>query len=168
PSPGIAAPPLFIGRIVDENGRAVSGASVLHIPTSWQREKLGLSFGALAPPLDLSRLASTQSRSDGRFAFVVTDHAPDPDAPPPGGEGWHGCWDDVPCLLVLHPDFEARLVRCTGWRGRDFDAGDVALVAGAEVSGRAVDERGLPLADVSVAVPAFDENVDEARRGEWY
>jgi protocatechuate 3,4-dioxygenase beta subunit len=163
PSVGADAPPVITGRVVDQYGRAVAGAFVRHVPTAWQCKKLELRYDALAPPLDLSRLAGTQTTGDGGFRLAVTDHVPDHD-----GRPWAGSSEDVPRLLVLHPGFEARVVGCAGWRGGDFDAGDIVLADGAVVSGRAVDERGLPLAEVSVGVPAFDDDVDEARLGDWY
>lgn len=164
-----AAPPVFTGRVVDENGRPVAGAMVRHMPTSWQRLKLELRLDPLAPPLDLSRLAGTQTTSDGRFSLPVEDHVPTHDAPlRPGGDGlWTGSYDDVPYLLVRHPAYETRAARCVGWRGGDFGAGDIVLVPGVAVIGRAVDEHSLPLAGVSVALPAFIGDRPDARDAEW-
>src|SRR6185436_3241855 len=60
-----------------------------------------------------------------------------------------------------------RAVGCLGWTGSDFDAGDITLVPGAALIGRAVDEAGLPLAGVSVMPPYFGAPYGEARYAEW-
>jgi hypothetical protein len=161
------APSVITGRLVDASGRAIAGAVVRHVPTTWQCQKLELRFDPVAPPLDLERLAVTQSSSDGRFRLPVTDHVPDHDTPRNGGSVWTGSWEDVPTLLVLHPAFASRAARCTGWRGGEFDAGDIVLEAGLALSGRAVDERGLPLAGVSLAPPAMEQMDGVARKAEW-
>jgi hypothetical protein len=159
----------FTGRVVDESGRGVAGATVRHLPTMWQRQKLELRLDALAPPLDLSRLVATQTRSDGSFSLAITDHVPSDDpAREPGQSKWMGSLEDVPYLLVTHPAFETRAARCLGWRGGDFAAADIVLVPGVALSGRAVDERGLPVAGASVALPAFGGAGDDARSGEWF
>jgi protocatechuate 3,4-dioxygenase beta subunit len=161
------SPVSFTGRIVDASGRAVVGALVHHMPTSWRQQKLGIKLDPIAPALDLEKMAQAQTGSDGRFSLLVVDHAPEHAASDNGGD-WNGSWDDVPRLLALHPAFETHLVSCVGWRGGAFDVGDIVLAPGVALSGRAVDERGLPLAGVSVAVPRFDDSEDGARRGEWW
>ncbi|HEX5011877.1 MAG TPA: carboxypeptidase regulatory-like domain-containing protein [Planctomycetota bacterium] len=141
----------FRGRVVDEAGRPVAGAVVRHYPSTWKRKQLNLITSSNWR-VDLTLLARTETDAQGRFALPVVEHPPATGAAAATGAG---IGQGTPSLLVMHPGFESRAVGCAGWQGGDLDAGDIALVAGAVLVGRAVDERGQPLAGVTLEPSLF-------------
>jgi Carboxypeptidase regulatory-like domain len=146
----------FSGRVVDEAGRPVAGAVVHHYPTPWKRQQLHLLTN-YAARLDLAVLAHTTTDAQGRFSLQVVDHRPATSSS-----------ENNPSLIVMHPAYESRAVGCAGWQGDDFDAGDIALLAGATLVGRAVDEQAQPLAGVTAMPPYFGGPAGGPRGAERY
>jgi protocatechuate 3,4-dioxygenase beta subunit len=159
----------FSGRVVDERGRPVPGALVVHWPSIGLRVRMKIGAG-FSEPVVLSRLEQVRTDADGRFRLGLRDEPPGryTIGEPGRGPVSQGAFDSlVPSLAVLHADFEVTLFPCRGWTGGPFNAGELVLLPGASAAGVVVDEAHRPLAGVSVAPPPFQGRSDPQRAVEW-
>ena len=140
----------FSGRVVDERGRPVAGAIVVHLPDVRTLRAMGIDLGLnrfkrLATE-EQARFRRTTSDTDGRFALDSRFVA----ASDPRADSW--VWVRDPSLVVLHPGHAVRARLCSGFTGGDYDAGDIAIEPGCRLVGRVVGAQGQPLAGARIMV----------------
>ena len=130
----------FRGRVVDEDGRAVSGVRVVVLRAaadSWWAPETDVDGGVagFAPSLRAGTVEETGA--DGRFAVSGV---------PPGGT----------CVVRLDRAGAASHAARSVWvdrmprPGEVQDLGDLVFAAGARITGRIVDPAGRPVADAIV------------------
>ena len=146
---------VFRGRVVDEGGAPVGGATVLCIPNSATQRQRGLVL--FAADAELGALARTTTDALGRFVLrdrslrpgeSVADTSARSDlhrfALPEAGTA------PFPCLAVLTDRFAPAAHPCLGFESGEYDAGDIAVEPGGWLTGRAVDGQGRPVAGAAV------------------
>ncbi len=149
--PGAAA--LFTGRVVDERGAPIADAIVWHVPTRTLRRPLGFVTGRSGIDLAWELLPQTSTDAEGRFSFTSRELARDPEASPdPAREGYlHGVYGgDLPGLVVRHPAFAIVVHPCASFRSAAYDAGDIVLSPGGELTGRLLSTEGGVVVEASV------------------
>ena len=158
PAATVPAPPgdaiTFTGRVIDESGRPVRDAEVVHLPSNPMREAAGLDDRShdWTPPWPLFARARTDAQ--GRFSL------PSRELPVHGGplldvnsaNGWYpGSMDaTVPRLLVQHPAFEPKLFLDFAFTRGESGVGDLVVSPCGLVVGRCVDAQGQPVAQVAI------------------
>jgi protocatechuate 3,4-dioxygenase beta subunit len=158
------------GRVVDETGSPVGGATVICIPDSATQRQRGLVLFSAAA--DLSTLRRTTTDALGRF--VLRDRGVLPGQTVADGleaselaafalpEARSA---PFPCLTILTDRYAPAAHPCLGFESGEYDAGDIAVEPGGWLAGRAVDEAGRPVAGAAV-VPqraAFEPRHDMPR-----
>ena len=171
PMPAAAGDPagevVFRGRVVDETGAGVAGATVLCIPNSATQRQLGLVL--YAAQAELGALARTTTDALGRFVLHDRSAAPGQAVAArlqPSELASFALPDEsaapFPSLAVVSDRFAPAAHVCLGFESGEYDAGDIAVEPGGWLSGRAVDEAGRP---VGVAVVLPQRAVFEPRHG---
>lgn len=151
------------GRVVDETGAPVGGATIICIPDSATQRQRGLVLFSAAA--DLSTLTRTTTDALGRF--VLRDRGVPPGASVADGldpsELAAFALPDAssapfPCLAILTDRFAPAAHPCLGFESGEYDAGDIAVEPGGWLAGRAVDEQGRAVAGAAVVPqrPAFE------------
>jgi hypothetical protein len=151
----------FTGRVLDSSGQPVADARVHVIPNNSIAKKLGLpdlSRTVLLGDLDgldgmatLTEMPTTLSDEQGRFDLAVSYPAPEDYA---DLKAWNRPALE-PTLLVSHAGFVPSQHSCNSFGSETHDLGDWTLIRGVEVTGRVVNEAGLGVADVPVAIRSF-------------
>jgi protocatechuate 3,4-dioxygenase beta subunit len=142
----------FTGRIVDEAGQPLSGATVDVFPATAAIPK---SAWALGKPTSTSSwiVGSVRSGADGRFDVTarlpVFTRSDDPEREV--GLGWRDLVRFDPGLLVHLEGRATRFVPLRAFFGGTIEAGDIALGSGGSVTGTVVDGHGRPLAGARVS-----------------
>lgn len=138
PAPRPQGPAVAVtGRVLDEAGRPVAGASVTFLADPLAAA-LALRPGAARPAV--AALPEATSGADGRFSIEARLRAPDEEEP-----GFLGAALQ-PQLVVRHEAFATLAQSFSNPQPPRLDAGDLVLAAGAWIVGRAVDENGRPVA----------------------
>ncbi|HZJ71717.1 MAG TPA: carboxypeptidase regulatory-like domain-containing protein, partial [Planctomycetota bacterium] len=164
----IGQPVTLSGRVVDERGAPIAGAEVIHVASPAVIKALGRKKIPFGPDLPWDDFVRTRSDEQGRFALYTHElPRPEREARPPVQDGAYSPEKEpVPSLVVLHPDYQAALHVCHGYRAGDYDAGEIALQPGCKVVGRLADESGAAVAGGAVRADDLDEP-DDARWNQW-
>jgi hypothetical protein len=146
-------PVTFTGRVLDEAGRPVQDAEVVHLPSYPMREAAGLDDASNGWTPPWSRFARARTDALGRFTLpsreLPVHRVPllDVDA----GGSYRGSMDgSVPRLLVQHPAFEPKLFLDFAFARGESAAGDLVVSPCGVVVGRCVDAQGQPVAGVPI------------------
>ncbi|HTE05195.1 MAG TPA: carboxypeptidase-like regulatory domain-containing protein, partial [Planctomycetota bacterium] len=130
----------FLGRVVDETGVPIAGATVVYWPNEYTLPLYGLTQWASGTALEALPRAVTDG--GGRFALEARHRN--------GVSSWSSLPD--PELVVIAGEYATRTRRCEAYGGGERDVGDIALEPGARLTGRIVDETGLPIAGAAIGL----------------
>ncbi|HEX5009413.1 MAG TPA: hypothetical protein VFY71_03355 [Planctomycetota bacterium] len=156
------------GRVVDAAGQPVATALVTHWPTEMERSQVGIRRGdTFRDGIEWSRVASTHSDADGRFALDVHDQTLERHALT-GQRAIPGLFADAaearPILIVEHPEHATLALRLVVARAGDVDVGTVVLADGTTLTGRLVDPNGRPVAGVALSLELDELLVEEEKK----
>ncbi|HEX5011878.1 MAG TPA: carboxypeptidase regulatory-like domain-containing protein [Planctomycetota bacterium] len=158
PEPG--DPVTFTGRVLDDTGRPVKDAEVVHLPSDLLREAAGLADPLKYWFVPWERLARARTDGQGRFTLPARELPPrkaallDIDS---GNGMTRGSIDgSLPRLLVLHPALEPALFHAFAFARGDADVGDLVVPACGAVAGRLLDESGQPQPGAAVRLSIGD------------
>jgi len=143
----------IIGRVVDERGAPVAGASIRFMPDDATAGVVRQAVGTLP-----TALPSASSGEDGRFTLETWRGLPGAGMLPLSSG------DRTPAVSITGPTSATLLVPCPGGNSAVSDVGTQVLHAGAVVSGRVVDGDGRPLAGLRVE---FTVNPERAAAPVW-
>jgi protocatechuate 3,4-dioxygenase beta subunit len=142
------------GRVVDARGRGLGGADVWLLPSSENRERLGLTYHpGYSTVMPWDALPHVRTAADGRFALDVQEvarasgHRPKASTTNDGGP--------TPLLMLRHPGFLAHVQTVPGpdWT---VDLGDLLLEPSGVATGRAIDASGEPIPGLHVRIVGWN------------
>jgi Carboxypeptidase regulatory-like domain len=147
-------PITFTGRVVDESGRPVQDAEVVHLPSQPMREVAGLDDRSHDWTTPWPLFARARTDAQGRFTLpsreLPVHGTPLMDVNIANGS-YQGSMDaTVPRLLVQHPAFEPKLFLDFAFKRGESEVGDLVVSPCGLVVGRCVDAEGQPVADVPI------------------
>jgi uncharacterized GH25 family protein len=157
----------FTGRVLDEAGRPVPGAEVVHVPSDPELAALGLTRDPRTWLLPWERFARTRTDALGRFALPTRELPPVPtvliDLELSNLLTHRDLGGSLPRLLVMHAGFEPALFHAHAFGRGSVEVGDLVVRLGGALSGRLVDADGQPVPGASVCVSAHDDIDPEPR-----
>ncbi|HEX5010847.1 MAG TPA: sigma-70 family RNA polymerase sigma factor [Planctomycetota bacterium] len=130
----------FRGRVVDDAGLPLFGATVVYWPNELTAPSYGVDRKVEVSLVQLAALPHAVAGDDGGFEMTCRFVA---------GQGTTPSGDD-PSLVAMADGYANRTHRCRLYAGGDYDAGVLALVPGGWFEGRVVDGRGQPVGGASV------------------
>ena len=141
------------GRVVDGAGRGLAGADVWLLPSSGNRDRLGLTYHpGYSTVMPWDALPHVRTGADGRFTLDVDELARASGHRPKVSV--HDDEGRTPLLMLRHPGFLAKVQTVPG-PGWSVDVGELALEASGVATGRAIDRAGDPIEGLQVRVSSW-------------